>query len=445
MWVSKGGQYKSRGNVITFPQDVSVLCTALPRMPEQLDVLIVRKPGARNPATYRDFRVRKDKVLNLLRYLKQHNPYYANISILPADRVNLPADGPVLDRLPQLQSTAGEQAPADDTEPTEGSTSFVLDSLSEEHNTFLPDFHPALYEVDAIQKGMQEIGITARSSEPVPWPPFGPPLSEYSTEGLYSMAFPSLFPLGVADYFTPRRQRLELYEWAKHLLRYRDDRFATHPRFRFFVLNLIFRHRAMSRGKFLFSRNVGGCNMTVGQLKLSLMADNGNELTEKIIRCVKTVRGTRPYWALEGAKLQDMLEQIGTPTFFYTLSMADMSWPDLHKLMPEDPFVFGLSDSQSYEIRARNVANNPHIVSSYLSARHHVFRETILQHLGLDDDSGVDDFWFRIEWQSRGSGAYFSFTPLVHFFDRSVSRPHPRLHMAQKRPTCRRRGLDKAR
>jgi Helitron helicase-like domain at N-terminus len=133
---------------------------------------------------------------------------------------------------------------------------------------------------------------------------------------------------------------------------------------------------------------------------------------------------------MEGGKLQDMLEQIGTPTFFYTLSMADMSWPDLHKLMPEDPFVFGLSSSESYEIRARNVANNPHIISSYLSTRHRVFRDTILEHLGLSDDCGVDDFWFRIEWQSRGSGAHFPRIFVERFFNYSGNRPHPRLHLA---------------
>ena len=66
MSVSKGGQYKTRGNVITFSQDIAPLCTTLPRLPEQLDVLVVWKPGARNPATYKDFRVRKDKVLGWL-------------------------------------------------------------------------------------------------------------------------------------------------------------------------------------------------------------------------------------------------------------------------------------------------------------------------------------------------------------------------------------------
>jgi hypothetical protein len=101
-----------------------------------------------------------------------------------------------------------------------------------------------------------------------------------------------------------------------------------------------------------------------------------------------------------------MIFQIGTPTFFYTLSMADMSWPDLHKMMPDDPFRPGLSATDSYHIRARNVANNPHIVSAYLTTRHRHLRETILHPLGIADDSAVEDFWYRVEWQSRGSGAF---------------------------------------
>ena len=42
MWVSKGGQYKTCRNVITFAQDLNNLCKSLPRLPEELDVLIVQ-------------------------------------------------------------------------------------------------------------------------------------------------------------------------------------------------------------------------------------------------------------------------------------------------------------------------------------------------------------------------------------------------------------------
>ena len=41
MWISKGGQYKTCGNVIMFSQDILHLCSTLPRLPEQLDILVI--------------------------------------------------------------------------------------------------------------------------------------------------------------------------------------------------------------------------------------------------------------------------------------------------------------------------------------------------------------------------------------------------------------------
>jgi hypothetical protein len=108
--------------------------------------------------------------------------------------------------------------------------------------------------------------------QPLPWPTAGPALSEYTTDGLFSMAFPSLFPHGRADYSLPCRRKLDLHKWAKHLIRYCDLCFATHPCFWFFALNLIFCHRAMQCGKYLFSHNISHHNMTVGQLRDTVTA-----------------------------------------------------------------------------------------------------------------------------------------------------------------------------
>lgn len=108
MWVSKGGQYKTRGNVITFSQDVTHLCTTLPHLPESLNVLVVRKLGMNTATGYKDFRVQKGRVINFLRYQKQHNPYYANVAIRPADQIDLPEDSSIIERLPHVQSTCEE-------------------------------------------------------------------------------------------------------------------------------------------------------------------------------------------------------------------------------------------------------------------------------------------------------------------------------------------------
>lgn len=406
MWVSKGGQYKTRGNVISFSQDVSELYSTLPRLPEELDVLVVRKPDARNPSSYKDFRVRKRKVLDLLRFLKQHNPYYARVTVRSYTDVDLPEDGDILDRLPNVSAPNTSYNSTDFASDDPEEDCFEPDELAQEQSSFVPSPLPGPTEVDTIRAKMHSEGLvgSACHDQPIAWPTLGDPLSEFTTDGLFTKAFPVLFPLGKADFSLPRRKSLALYEWVKHLLRYRDPRFARHPRFRFFALNLIFRHRAMGRGKFLFSRDIGTRDMTVGQLRHALSQDSGHVLASKIVRCLQTVRGTRLYWHMEGAKLRDMVEQIGPPTLFYTLSMADLSWPDLHRLMPKDPFQEGLLPGESYRIRCHNLANNPHIVASYLSVKHQHLRETVFQHLCVSSPAPLADFWYRVEWQARGSG-----------------------------------------
>ena len=93
-------------------------------------------------------------------------------------------------------------------------------------------------------------------------------LSEYSIDGLFSMAFPTLFPTSATDISLHHNHKIHLHEWVKHLIHYQDLHFAFHPHFQFFALNIIFHHRSMQCRKFLFSHNISHHNMTIGQLKL---------------------------------------------------------------------------------------------------------------------------------------------------------------------------------
>jgi hypothetical protein len=56
------------------------------------------------------------------------------------------------------------------------------------------------------------------------------------------MAFPTLFLKGQVDWLHPRMQNVHLHEYAKHLLRYRENKFVKHPFFRYFLLNVTIRH-----------------------------------------------------------------------------------------------------------------------------------------------------------------------------------------------------------
>ena len=62
----RGGQYAYRGNVISFPQDVDEFVTRLPCHPSSLDMLVVRRQSSEGSKSFRDFKVRRDKVRRAL-------------------------------------------------------------------------------------------------------------------------------------------------------------------------------------------------------------------------------------------------------------------------------------------------------------------------------------------------------------------------------------------
>lgn len=58
------------------------------------------------------------------------------------------------------------------------------------------------------------------------------------------MAFPTLYPTDSADFNAPRSRAVSLDDNARHLMCFHDGRFGHHPRWRFFVFNLLMRRRA---------------------------------------------------------------------------------------------------------------------------------------------------------------------------------------------------------
>ena len=66
------GQYGYSGHVVNLPQDVASFVQSLPRLPSELDVIVVRKEG--------DFRVRCVVVHRALQWLVTHNQYYHSLA-----------------------------------------------------------------------------------------------------------------------------------------------------------------------------------------------------------------------------------------------------------------------------------------------------------------------------------------------------------------------------
>ena len=58
------------------------------------------------------------------------------------------------------------------------------------------------------------------------------------------MDFPTLFPTGATMFKQPHIHQVEMHEYALHLIHYHDNIFGQHPRFRYYIYNLIMHHRS---------------------------------------------------------------------------------------------------------------------------------------------------------------------------------------------------------
>ena len=86
-----------------------------------------------------------------------------------------------------------------------------------------------------------------------------------------------------------------------------------------------------------------------------------------------------------------MVDTLGMPTVFFTHSAADGQWPELARLICPDK-------KDSSTSRSKAVSDNPAIADWFFYHRISKFVDTF-----YTDVMGAVDFWYRFEWQHRGS------------------------------------------
>ncbi|GBC48157.2 uncharacterized protein LOC105316640 [Rhizophagus irregularis DAOM 181602=DAOM 197198] len=217
----------------------------LPRHPSLLDMLVIRHQSVSNAEAFRDFKVRRDKVIQALIWLKQNNRYYANVIIDHEILQSLPIDGTIDDQLQDIN----EDIDYDESENDVITHTFILLSPS------------ANREDTAIRNTLNRI---QNENHHIMWSQInGNPVNEFQTPG----------DIKPAKYF-------------RHLLQYKDRRFTRHARWWYFALNSQMRWRLLQEGKVIMrfgeglreSRQFCAANLHWPKLH-QLMPSNGNRKT----------------------------------------------------------------------------------------------------------------------------------------------------------------------
>ncbi|CAF4680622.1 unnamed protein product, partial [Rotaria sp. Silwood2] len=122
---------------------------------------------------------------------------------------------------------------------------------------------------------------------------------------------------------------------------------------------------------------------------------------DMIYRHLQCVRGSPQYWHKRLKDLFGMTRQLGFPTFFLTLSCADLRWKEF-----TDTFVrhtgTPIKESYTFKEKTKLLRANPVLAARLFEKRFNTFMNLFIK--GGASCLGIVEDWFaRIEMQMRGS------------------------------------------
>jgi ATP-dependent DNA helicase PIF1 len=127
-------------------------------------------------------------------------------------------------------------------------------------------------------------------------------------------------------------------------------------------------------------------------------SDKSRKIINSITRYSASLLGTRPYWSGQSKVLEPMVQQLGCPNLFVTLSAADMHWDSLMELFPDYEEWLIASREERMRMARKNIRDSPHIIAYHFYRCLQVFQDHVLV-----PKFNVKDYWHRFEWQARGS------------------------------------------
>ena len=126
---------------------------------------------------------------------------------------------------------------------------------------------------------------------------------------------------------------------------------------------------------------------------------------DKAYQFLKNVRDSPSYYQRTFYELLAMIRQLGTPTWLFTLSAADMKWPDMIKTIARQYGVTYTDEevaSLAFEEKSNWLKCNPVTAARQFQYMLNTFFQEFLQSTAKPLGE-IEDYGIRIEFQSRGS------------------------------------------
>ena len=379
----KGRFPKLKGSICNIPIETAEVTNVLPRGADSNGLIVVklkRKLSYRGHVYFEA--VRPESIHKALQYLKHNNPLYSDIDIalsnIPNDLLSLSSDVNVPESETSSNSLEEDENPLD------------LYRFNSQETMFIPNIMTS-----------DEISIAPGEGKQ--------PKSVLNDKYCEELAFPHLYPKGKFGFNFKREKKLSPVKYFNQRLLNYTQMFASDPDFIFYALSVMQQLNLQSQ------INIAMKKVCAGHLTAGMLSHNFSERVKEFIakddayHFMNTIKGTPAYWKKFLYEVLAMVKQLGLPTFFMTLSCADLHWNELvsiiARLNGENLNENDINNMDFFE-RCHYLNLNPVILARHFQYRVEIFFKVIVINGPLGK---VKYHAIRVEFQVRGS-------PHVHSF-----------------------------
>ena len=356
----RGKQKGIKGAAVNVPADLGPACNLLPRLPPDAHIVSLKlKRKLEYKQAYLHDTIHPEKVITALNYLKNNNPLYADIEITEdwirswqdADNdlykgvfvneddnaISMESDKERNSTENQMSDSNCDSAQLDSTNDCDSDNSDTAkknntneiekeDLIALEQNCKLRDLpYDTCLQNELPEEANQVFSIApGEGNKPIPL------LTDTQFEEL---ANPDKFPYGDGGFAdTERDTKLTLRKYVNARLLDQDGRFAKDIDY-IFGMQYAVEHKQVRDSISVALRQTRGCqqlgsNLHAGMLKNPQHLQNLFK-KDRAYTFLKNIRGSPPYWQKMFYELLAMIQTLGIPTWFLTLSAADMKWPEV--------------------------------------------------------------------------------------------------------------------
>ena len=201
------------------------------------------------------------------------------------------------------------------------------------------------------------------------------PLNIMTDSNFEAMSNPDKFPFCNGTFRSERPKKLTYRKYFNQRLLDVDGRFARDLDYLFVAQYIVEAKQVLDDGNNFAWRQKPSRQFTAAQVRdQTLLSQYVRK--DKAYSFMKNIRGSPPYYQRTFYDLLAMIRQVGTPTWFFTLSAADLKWPDMIQTIARQYGVHYTDDevaALSFEEKSNWLKRNPVTAARHFHYRLNVF------------------------------------------------------------------------